>query len=205
MDNQLTTNNQPQDGYAALVKLVGQDDVRQRFENALGKNAGAFLASLVNTVGTTPALRECDASSILRAAMTAAVLNLPVDRNIGHAWIIPYREHGKQVAQFQMGYKGFIQLCLRTGLYTHLNAANYYEGMGVEENVLTGALKVVGTKISEKVIGYAAYLRLKNGFEKAVYWTFEKVQDHARRYSKSYGREQAPGPPTRTRWAKRPC
>jgi len=190
MANQLAPK--PTDGYTQLVKLVGQDDVRARFEQALGKNSGAFLASLVNTVGTTPALRECTSESILRAAMTAAVLNLPVDKNIGHAWIIPYRDHGQRVAQFQMGYKGFVQLCLRTGQYTHLNAANIYEGMGVEEDVLTGSLKVVGTKISERVIGYAAYLRLKNGFEKAVYWTYDRVHEHARRYSKSYNNQDTP-------------
>jgi recombination protein RecT len=137
-------------------------------------------------------LRECAPDSILRSAMTAAVLNLPVDKNLGQAWIIPYREHGKPVAQFQMGYKGFVQLCHRTGQYTHLNAANIYQGMSVEEDPLTGALRVTGKKINDEVIGYAAYMRLKNGFEKAVYWTFEYMQAHARRYSKSYGRESSP-------------
>jgi recombination protein RecT len=87
-----------------------------------------------------------------------------------------------------MGYKGFVQLCHRTGQYTHLNAACLYEGMGIEENVLTGALSVTGKKLTDKVIGCAAYMRLKNGFEKAVYWSWDKIIDHAKRYSKSWGK-----------------
>ncbi len=192
MSTQLAPRPQPQDSYTALVKMAGQDDVKARFEQALGKNSGAFLASLVNTVGTTPALRECTPESIMRAAMTAAVLNLPVDKNIGHAWIIPYRDHGQRVAQFQMGYKGFVQLCLRTGQYTHLNAARIYQGMNVEEDVLTGALRVTGQKINDEVIGCAAYMKLKNGFEKAVYWPWDTIMAHAKRYSKSFGRDDSP-------------
>lgn len=191
MTNQLATQQQQTDGYTQLVKLVGQDDVRARFEASLGKNAPAFLASLVNVVGTTPALRECSPESILRSAMTAAVLNLPVDKNLGQSWIIPRRNRGRMEANFQMGYRGFVQLCHRTGQYTHLNAACIYQGMTVEEDALTGALHVTGKKISDQVIGYAAYFRLKNGFEKAIYWTYDKVHEHARRYVPAYNSQDS--------------
>lgn len=119
--------------------------------------------------------------------MIAAALNLPIDKNLGFAWIVPYNgKHGK-VAQFQMGYKGYIQLALRTGQYSRLNVCEVYEGELEKYDKLTGDLVINSAgKKSDKIVGYASYLRLTSGFEHAEYWSIEEVEAHAKRYSKAY-------------------
>jgi recombination protein RecT len=110
-------------------------------------------------------------------------LDLPIDKNLGFAWIVPYGSR----AQFQLGYKGFVQLALRTGQYKNINVIEVKEGQLKAFNPLTEELELdFNEKESEKVIGYAAYFKLSNGFEKTVYWSIEKVKAHAKRFSKTF-------------------
>lgn len=109
-------------------------------------------------------------------------MDLPVDKNLGYAWVVPYGNR----AQFQMGYKGYIQLALRTGQYKSINVVEIREGELVSWNPLTEEIEVDFSKReSDAVIGYAGYFKLINGFEKTVFWTKEEVNNHANKFSKT--------------------
>ena len=125
-------------GPVAQVKLLlNEDSVKKRFQDVLGKKAPQFMASIVNVVSASPQLKVCDANSIMAAAFVAASFDLPIDSNLGFAALVPYKksfkdkETGqwvkKDLAQFQMMYKGFIQLAIRTGQYEKMNCSEVYE------------------------------------------------------------------------------
>ena len=120
--------------------------------------------------------------SIATSCMIAASLDLPVDKNLGYAWVVPYS--GK--AQFQLGYKGYIQLALRTGQYKSINAIPVHRGELVSWNPLTEEFQIDFTKReSDEVIGYAGYFELVNGFRKTSYWTRQQIELHKTKFSKS--------------------
>lgn len=183
----MATNTKAIDNYQRIKFLLNNVDVKKKFQEVLGKKANGFITSLTNMMNSNPKLRECDANSILSSAMVAATLDLPVDPNLGFSWIVPYNTKQGYKAQFQIGYKGIIQLALRTGQYKKINVISIHEGELVEFNPLTEDIILdFKAKKSNKVIGYAAYFRLINGFEKMVYWPIEQVVEHAKRYSKSF-------------------
>ncbi|MCM8901300.1 recombinase RecT [Caldicoprobacter algeriensis] len=175
------------ENYQKIKHLLNNVNVKKKFEEVLGYRASQFITSVANVVNGNPLLRNCDANSVLSAAMVAATLDLPVDPNLGFSYIIPYNTKDGYKAQFQIGYRGLIQLALRTGQYQRINVIEVYEGQLKEFNPLTEDIVFDFTaKTSNKVIGYAAFFRLINGFEKTVYWPIEKVKAHAQRFSKTF-------------------
>ena len=125
-------------------------------------------------------------SLVLIEALKAAVLNLPIEKSLGFAYVIPYwKEEKSYYPQFQLGYKGLIQLCLRTKAYKYINADVVYEGEFQSADKLTGHIDLNGERISDEVIGYFAYIETVDGFKKGIYWDKERVRAHAVRYSKS--------------------
>jgi recombination protein RecT len=181
--------------YRQLKELMTRDEIKLRFSEILGQRAGAFMASVLNTVYLDNNLQECDPNSIIISAMTAAALDLPVDKNIGQAWIIPYGDgNGSKKASFQMGYKGYIQLALRTGQYVDLNVTEIYEGEEVKVDRLTGRIVLNGKRTGSNVVGYVTYFRLLNGFEKYYYMSREDVVKHAEKYSKGYHSNSSKNP-----------
>lgn len=181
--NQLQTN-----GYKQLKTILNNDTMKQSFRNVLEENAGAFMASILELYQSDTALQECDPNKIILEALKAATLKLPINKQLGFAYIIPY----KGVPQFQLGYKGYIQLAQRSGQYRYINADVVYEGEQVTYDRITGMLMITGEATSDTPIGYFAYFQLLNGFEKCVYWTREKVEAHAKRYSRSWSRQNSP-------------
>lgn len=168
---------------ALLRQELEKDGIKNRFNEMLGKKAAGFMSSIITVQNSNPQLKECEPMSIIGAAAVAATLDLPIDKNLGFAHIVPY---GK-VAQFQMGYKGFIQLAMRTGQYQTINACPIYDGEFISENRLTGEIVFdFNAKKSDTIIGFAAYFKMINGFEKTIYWTKEKITNHAKKYSKSF-------------------
>lgn len=167
---------------ALVLKKMG---LPQKFDSVLGKGAGAFSASVLSLVNATPALQEADPMTILGAAMTAAAMKLPINPNLGFAYIIPYKNRGRMEAQFQMGWKGFVQLAMRTGQYRTINAGPVYDGQIEDIDFITGEI-VRGRKKSDTVIGYVAYFQLVNGFSKTLYMSKEDCMKHAQEFSKSY-------------------
>lgn len=164
-----------------LPALLSREDVKKRFTEVLDKNAPNFIQTLLTVYNGNEQLKKCDPVSILAAAGLAATLNLSISPSLGHAYIIPF--NGK--AQFQIGVKGLVQLAHRTGRYTALHSGVVREGEIRGVDCVTGEL-IRGEKISDEVVGYAAYMRLDNGFEKSLYMTKAEVEDHAQTFSQTY-------------------
>ncbi len=183
-------------------ELFSTDDIKKKFQEILGARAGAFMTSVLQVVGSSQLLKKADPNSVYNAAAVAATLDLPLNNSLGFAYIIPYKTRVKiqgsstevarwddvVVAQFQIGYKGFIQLAQRSGQYKTIAATAIREGQLVSSNPLTGFVFDFEKQIpaDAKIIGYASYFRLINGFEKTWYMTVEQLAAHGKRFSKSY-------------------
>jgi len=166
-----------------VKSLLATENVKEKFETILKDKAAGFTANLAVMVSNSEKLKKCDPVTVVSAAIVSASLDLPLDPNLGFAAIIPY---GKQ-AQFQIMYKGLVQLAMRSGQYKTINVTEIYEGELKEQNRLTGEYKFdFEGRTSEKIIGYAGYFRLINGFEKTVYWPIEKIDKHGKRFSQTY-------------------
>lgn len=171
--------------------------MQQKFKNILNENAGAFMASILDLYTSDTNLQKCPADAVVLEALKAATLKLPINKNLGFAYIIPYGT----TPTFQIGYKGLIQLAQRTGAYKFINADVVYKGERPVYNRITGALTIEGGaeldkngRPTDEVIGYFAYIQLLNGFEKAIYWTKAQVEAHAQRYSQAYKSGKADTP-----------
>lgn len=177
-------------GTLNIIRSFTEDDqVKKRFANALQKNPSAYLASIISLVSSSTNFDGVDPNTIMMGAMQAATLDLPINPNLGFAYIIPYS--GK--AQFQIGVKGITQLALRTGMYQTINTTEVYEGELISRNRLTGEIIIDGDKkSSDKIIGYVAYFKLNNGFEKSFYMSIDELEAHGKRYSKSYNNPSGP-------------
>ena len=177
--------------YDKLKNALQSENVIQRFED-VGASA-EFRASILSIAAKDNKLAACSVGSILNSCAKAAVLQLPIEPALGYAYVVPFKDE----ATFILGYKGMVQLAIRTAQYDTINATPIYEGEQIIENRITGELELRGEKIAEQEIGYLAYFRLKNGFNKALYWTTDQVIAHAVRYSPSYGPD---GPYNSSAW-----
>lgn len=169
-----------------LKAILNVNSVQQQFKNALAENSGAFVASIIDLYGSDKYLQKCDPQQVIMECLKAATLKLPINKQLGFAYVVPYKSGGVSIPQFQLGYKGYIQLAMRTGQYRFLNAGVVYEGVTITRNILTGEIQFTGEPTGQKAQGYFSYMRLVNGFEKSVYMTVDEVTAHAKRYSKSY-------------------
>ena len=163
-----------------LPALLETASIQKRFDETLKGEAASFKQTLISLYNNTK-LGECDVKSILSAAMYAAGLRLPITPALGLANIVPY----KGQAQFIIGYRGLIQLALRTNKYRTINVSAVHEGELRGQNIITGEF-VAGEKISDNVVGYIAYIELLNGFKKAIYMSTKEIREHAKKYSQSY-------------------
>lgn len=176
----------------AIKQLLSTEEVKKRFTEVLGAKAPTFLGSIVSLVSSNTNFHGVDPNSIMSSAFIAATLDLPINSNLGFAYIVPYENRDGKKAQFQLGYKGFVQLALRTGQYETINATEIYDGELVKHNRLTGEIVIDETKRkSDKIIGYASYFKLLNGFEKTYFMTIDEVTAHGKRYSKSFSNPRA--------------
>ena len=177
-----------------LKDLITTGQVKDMFRNALQEHADSFLASIVDLYNNDRNLQQCNPNEVLMEAFKAATLKLPINKQLGFAFIVPFRDNrvGRIVPTFQLGYKGYIQLCMRTGAYRHIHAGPVFEGEFVSEDRLTGEVDLSGERVGDKVVGFSAYIETVNGFSKALYWSTERMNEHAKRYSKSYGNTASP-------------
>lgn len=167
----------------ALKSLLESADYKKRFEEVLGKKAPAFTSSILAAVNINPQLKDCDPISVISSAMVAATLDLPINQSLGFAHLVPY---GK-VCQFQMGWRGYVQLAQRTGLFKIINADVVYDGEFLDHDRLSGEIIIDGNKRkSDVVIGYFAHFELLNGFRKTVYFTKSDAEKHGKKYSKLF-------------------
>ena len=184
MSNELTT-------IETVQKYFVQDNVKEKFAEVLNDKAPMFMTSVVNAIRGNASLQKCEPQSIISSALVAATYDLPIDSNLGFSAIVPYG--GK--AQFQMMYKGFVQLAIRSGVYENMNVAEVYEDELIDYNPITGEIEI--TKLftactqrkegkTDKIVGYYAWFKLLTGFRKEFYMTVEEVTNHAKKYSASY-------------------
>lgn len=164
-----------------LGVMIGSQSVQQRFEKMLGEKSAGFLSSLLTLTNNNRLLATANPKTILAAAAMAASLDLPISPSLGKAWIVPY----KGSASFQIGYKGVIELAMRTGKMKHIIMTPVYEGEIRDWNRFTEAY-TPGEKVSDNVVGYFARFETVNGFSKTAYWTKEEVTAHAKRFSKAF-------------------
>lgn len=172
-------------------KLFDQDQVKQKFQELLGKRSASFITSVLQIVASNDLLAKAEPQSIYHAAAVAATLDLPLNNSLGFAYIIPFNKRERDgtqrtLAQFQIGYKGLIQLAQRSGQFKTISAAPIYEGQLVESDPLMGFKFDFTNKESDKVIGYASFFQLLNGFEKTLYLTVEELKAHGLRFSQTY-------------------
>ncbi|MEY8514205.1 recombinase RecT [Lactococcus taiwanensis] len=179
-----------------INNFMKSEVVQHRFKEVLGKKANGFISSLLTIVNNNNLLKEADPNTIMTAAMKAAALDLPIEPSLGFAYVVPYNRNEKvgnkwikhKEAQFQIGYKGLIQLALRSGQLKNINSGIVYEEQFVSYDPLFEELELDFTKTQgTKVKGYFASVKLINGFEKVTFWTKEEVINHGKRFSKSYG------------------
>lgn len=191
MNTKIVANN---DALAEVKKLMKTDDVKSRFNMALGEKAPQFMISIINAVASNNRLKYCNPNSIMAAAMVAASIDLPVDSNLGFSALVPYNN----ICQFQMMYKGYIQLAIRTGAYERMNCAEVYGDELEMYNPITGeciftedfsSCKDRKSNDLNKVVGYYAWFRLKSGFVKELYMSKAEITEHAKKYSSAYRKD----------------
>lgn len=177
----------------SIKKYLESPAVKDKFTELLGKKAQNFVTSVLHVIASNDLLSKADPISVYQSAATAAVLDLPLNQNLGFAYIVPYndRKANKCVAQFQMGYKGFIQLAQRTGLFARINCTDVREGEIKHYDRLSGDIQFEwiqkqSDRNEQPIIAYVAYFRLHNGFEKTNLMFMDEIKAHASRYSQSF-------------------
>ncbi|EPF4329990.1 recombinase RecT [Enterococcus hirae] len=204
LKNQLTEkNNQAVDvSKLGFKTLMSQPAMKKKFNDILHEKSDAFVGSLLTLVGGDDYLSKAEPMTIIASALKAATMDLPIDKNLGYAYIVPFNRKenvGKEwithnEAQFILGYKGYIQLAQRSGQYKALNAIEIYEGQLIEWNPLTEEFQFnYNAKQSDRVIGYVGFFELLNGFKKTVYWTKQEVEAHRIKHAKGFDKTKLTG------------
>lgn len=196
-DLQKTNQNQlPSTGVKGLSTFLNSDGIKSKFTEILGQKGVGFISSVLSVVSSSTALASADQNSIYTAALLAASLDLPINQNLGLAYIVPYKTRQpdgtyKQMAQFQLGYKGFLQLAQRSGQFKTINSTDVKEGEILSWDRMSGELTFnwiqdSKERLSKKTVGYLSYFKLLNGFENSFYMTIEEIEAHAKKYSQTY-------------------
>ena len=174
---------------------IQSDGYKKLINNTLGdpKRAAGFVTAITSAVATNPALQECDAGTILSAGLLGETLQLSPSPQLGQYYLVPFNDknRGCKVAQFQLGYKGYIQLAIRSGQYKKLNAMAIKEGELISYDPLNEDIEVQliqdeKERADAHTIGYYAMFEYLNGFRKVIYWSREKMEAHALQYSQGY-------------------
>ena len=174
----------------AFNTFIANPRTQDYLTSVLAEKKSSFVNNITALVSNNATLQVCRPDTLMFASLKATALDLPLDQSLGFAYVLPYKDGktGTTSAQFQMGYKGFVQLALRTGQFKTLNATDVREGELVDENFVTGELtfKKAENRESLPVIGYVGYFKLLNGFEKYHYMTVAEMKAHAMRFSQTF-------------------
>lgn len=174
--------------------FLGTDAMKKKINEMVGGEKGQqFITAIISAVSTNPQLAECDNSTILSAALVGQALNLSPSPQLGQYYMVPFNDskRGCKVAQFQIGYKGYIQLAIRSGYYKKLNVLAIKEGELIKYDALNEDIEVKLIEDEEErekaqTIGYYAMFEYLNGFRKTLYWTKKHMEAHAEKYSMGY-------------------
>lgn len=178
-----------------FTAVINSDGYKRMINNTLGnpQKAARFVTAITSAVSTNPALAECEASTIVSAGLLGEGLNLSPSPQLGQYYLVPFndKKNNRKVAQFQLGYKGYIQLAIRSGQYKKLNVLPIKEGELISFNPLEEEIEVQliedeTAREQAATIGYYAMFEYTNGFKKAMYWSKQKMESHAEKYSQGY-------------------
>lgn len=198
MANEIQKQERPID---LMKSVINAPSVQEQFQNALGEHKDAFVASLIDLFTGDKSLQTCKPQMVIAEALRAATLRLPLNKALGFAYIIVFNNSVKNAdgswskiptPTFVPGYKGYIQLAMRTGQYRTINADFVYEGEMRKVSKLTGEIALDGEKKSDKIIGYFCYFELLNGFNKTLFVSVEEMAQYALRYSPSFKGSKKP-------------
>lgn len=197
--NNLTTNKMN------FLQYVATNSIQTAIKKIVGEDSQRFISAITSAVTTNPALSECSNDSIVSGALLGESLKLSPSPQLGQYYLVPFNtaikdENGKnagwkKVAQFQLGYKGYIQLAIRSGQYKDIDVIEIKEGEYKGRDKTTGkhVFEFINDEIEreeKETIGYMAYFEYLNGFYKNIYWSKEKMEKHALKYSKSYAEDK---------------
>ena len=201
MTTEVTKSLTPtQVGVMNFTKSINSSYVQNQLKQVLGKNAGTFATSLVEVFTNDTQLQKCDQKKVIQEAIKAATLKLPLNKQLGYAYILVFNNWDKAsrksvpTPQIVLGYRGYIQLAMRTGQYKNINADVVYEGEMVGRDKLSGAIDLSGDKISEKVVGYFAHFETVNGFSKTLFMSLGEMAGYALKFSPSFKRNAEKNP-----------
>lgn len=198
MANEIQKQERPID---LMKSVINAPSVQEQFQNALGEHKDAFVASLIDLFTGDKSLQTCKPALVIAEALRAATLRLPLNKALGFAYIIVFNNSVKNAdgswskvptPTFVPGYKGYIQLAMRTGQYRTINADFVYEGEMRKISKLTGEIALDGEKKSDKIVGYFCYFELLNGFNKTLFVSVEDMAQYALRYSPSFKGKNKP-------------
>lgn len=190
INNTLAKQRQPK-----FTAVINSDGYKRLINNTLGdpNKASRFVTAITSAVSNNPALQECDASTIVSAGLLGESLNLSPSPQLGQYYLVPFndRKNGRKVAQFQIGYKGYVQLAIRSGQYKKLNVLPIKAGELIrfdplDEEIEVQLIQNEREREQAETVGYYAMFEYTNGFKKAIYWSREKMESHAEKYSMGY-------------------
>lgn len=182
----------------ALRTMLEAESVQKQFHNALKENKDAFIASVIDLYSGDADLQRCEPKAVLQEALKAAVLKLPINKALGFSYIVVYNNSKRDIngqwvkvptPTFLVGYRGLIQMAMRTGQYKTINADAVYKGELRGADKLTGRIDLSGERESDEVVGYFAHFELLNGFTKTLYMSVREMAAYAKKFSPSVKRE----------------
>ncbi len=171
--------------------LIG-NQMQEYLRSVLGAKKDNFVTNLVSIYNQSKELQECSQKSLVSGAIVATTLNLSLNKSFGYAYLVPYKKKNRSggidsvEAQFQIGFKGYIQLAMRTGQYKKINAVPIYENQFVSWSPMSEELSLNDVEGNSEIVGYAAYFQLLNGFEKTMFWRYDKMLKHADEFSQAF-------------------
>ena len=190
--NSITKSTTPKSTGSSIAAFLTKENVQAQIRDVVGgKNGQRFVSAVVSAVNNNPDLQACTNQSIFSAALLGEALNLSPSPQLGHYYMVPFNSSSGKVAQFQLGYKGYIQLALRSGQYKKLNVVAIKDGELIRFDPLNEEIEVNLIEDEDEreqtaTAGYYAMFEYTNGFRKAMYWSRAKMERHALKYSKGY-------------------
>jgi recombination protein RecT len=189
--NQLVQNQDER--MESISTFMARSNVRQKIEDVVGAGTDTFISSVVSAVTTNPSLNECERDTIVSAALLGNSLKLSPSPQLGYFYMVPYndKKNKRKTAQFQLGYKGYIQLAMRSGQYKDLDVIEVKQGELRSYSRFKGTAEFNEIEDDDErentpTVGYYAYFELLNGFKKELYWSKEKMEKHVLQYSEAY-------------------
>ena len=184
-----------------MKTFINAPSVQEQFKNALGAHKDAFVASLIDLYSGDAQLQTCSPGAVIKEALRAATMQLPLNKALGFAYVVVFNNSVKNAdgtwtkvptPTFVPGYKGYIQLAMRTGQYKNINADFVYDGELRTVSKLTGEIALDGERKSDNIVGYFCHFELLNGFAKTLYMSVGDMADYALRYSPSFSGKNKP-------------